>query len=160
MSQEFYPENNVSYAGEETLRQLAKAAPPAGLEDRVHARLRHALDEPEPRGFWSLWGPGRRLQFAGAAALVLAVAGSILMTRHVPAVQPQAATAAPVVQSPLPAPRPAFGTAGAEAHPSSLKPIKVLPSQTSTRKSSAGAHKKPSASRVARPGSAPTGSTP
>lgn len=131
---------------EATLRLLAQLPPPNGLADRVHRSLANAPGPSAASGFWSLWRPVHRLQFAAAAVLVTAMAASswtILASRH-------PATPATKAVAPAPAPQPsAFSTAGAEHRPSTLKPIKVPPPP----KASAVPGKKPSAakSRALRP---------
>jgi len=117
------------HEAEETLRLLATLPPPTGLEDRVHyridAQIRTAEFAPSPRSIWSLWMPARRLQFAAAAVLVLALAGSTWRAYHTTsgavAIQPAPQTGSPTT------PTSNFGTAGAEGHPSTLTPIKVPP---------------------------------
>lgn len=109
---------------EETLRQLAALPAPEDLTDRVHARLHAAQTAPSRRGFWAYWLPAQRFQFAGAAALMLAVAGSTWAVYHR---NPQADAAKQTVQ---PAPAPAgggFAPAAGERVPPTLKPIKVPP---------------------------------
>ena len=133
---------------EATLRLLAQLPPPHGLADRVHRSLAIAPDTASPQRFWSLWKPAHRLQFAGAAVLVTAMAASswtILASRH-------PATPAAKAVAPAPAPQPStFSTAGAEHRPATLKPIKVPPPP----KASSAPGKKPSAakSRAVRPSS-------
>jgi hypothetical protein len=166
MNQNLYSGNESGYESrheaEETLRLVAQLPAPEELTERVHRRL-HAASTSGRRGFWSLWMPAQRLQFASAALLVVAVAGSAWTVRH--AVRGGAATGQPALQSSgqsivqQPARQPApqasgFSTAGSEARPASLSPIKVPPAQK----------KKPSASRTltrktAKPGSAASGST-
>ena len=144
MNQNLYPENQAGHEGEETLRLVAQLPPPADLTERVHHRLDHARLTSPRRGFWSLWMPAQRLQYAGAALLVLAIAGSAWTVRHAgsggasgssngqPAVQPIARPLAPSASQGA-----GFGTASSEARPSNLNPIKVPPAPK----------KKPSASR-------------
>jgi hypothetical protein len=128
---------------EETLRLLAELPPPANLTDRVHRRLAMEKARPERRSFWSLWMPAQRLQYAAAALLVVAVAGSTWSLYHG---HPQAEMkpgshmqTAPVLPSAASAG--SFGSAGAERVPPTLNPIKVPPAPK----------KKPSASKVAKP---------
>jgi hypothetical protein len=130
------------HEAEETLRLLAELPPPAELTDRVHQRLameRNAQGMPERRGFWSLWMPARRLQFAGAAVLMMAVAGSTWSVYHQ---HSQASAGAPVTPVAAHGSSPdgagGFGSAKVERKPPTLNPIKV-PSVP---------RKKPSASRV------------
>ncbi len=143
---------------EETLRLLATLPPPAHLEDRVHQRIAAArLAEPSnPRSIWSLWQPARRLQFAAAALLAIAVAISTWNVYH----HPPRPNADPVARQPVTVPQPgapqtpasAFQTSGAERHPSTLKPIKVPP---------APRRKKPSAAKpIARQQAAEAAPTP
>jgi hypothetical protein len=127
---------------EETLRQLAALPAPEDLTDRVHARLHAAQAAPSRRGFWAYWLPAQRFQFAAAATLMLAVAGSTWAVYHR---HPQASTATQTVQ-PAAAPAPAgggFGTAGRETVPPTLKPILVPPKPT------AAPHRKPGAGHAA-----------
>jgi hypothetical protein len=126
----------------ETLRLLVELPPPDGLKDRVHRRVNARMDarmgeELAPRrGFWSLWMPVRRLQYAGVAVLVVALAGATWSVRH----SRDGVPAQPLVPSAVPAGH-AFGSAGAEAHPASLKPIVVPP---------AAPKKKPGAGKAAK----------
>jgi hypothetical protein len=124
----------------ETLRLVAKLPAPDGLDERVHARLRHKMAEAsEPRvSFWAFWTPVRRLQFAGAAVIALAVAGSTWSMHHA-----SASGLGPHGNSPVATPaeqggHSAFGSAKAERVPPTIKPIKVPPA----------ARKKPSASHL------------
>jgi hypothetical protein len=126
---------------EETLRLVAAMPPPEGLTDRVHAQVGHHLlgvarDSTERRGFWSLWMPVRRLQFAGAAVLVIAVAGSTWGVYHsksgAAVVRPGGATPATG----------GFGSAGAVRVPPTLAPIQVPPWV------SPAVHRKPNAGRA------------
>jgi len=143
---------------EGTLRLLAKAPEPEGLKDRVHRRLRDAVANSEvvaePRGFWAMWRPVQRLQFAGAAILVAVIAISMWSVYHGGVGrQPGLKTGERVVgsggaQSGAPAAVPSqgnFGTAGAERVPPTLAPIKVPPAPK----------KKPSASKTVRHGQKP-----
>jgi len=145
MNQNLYPENQSGHEAEETLRLVAQLPPPADLTERVHRRLDHARLISPRRGFWSLWMPAQRLQYAGAALLVLAVAGSAWTVRHAgsggasnghPPIQPNVQ---PMVQPVVPSvgQGAGFGPASSEARPSNLNPIKVPPAPK----------KKPSASR-------------
>jgi hypothetical protein len=124
---------------EHTLRLVAELPPPSELTDRVHQRLSDARTLHPHRRFWSFWMPAQRLQFVGAALLVVAFAGSTWSVYHAKGGAP---TRIPAPQNP---PSPAspmtggFGSAGAERHPSTLTPIKVPPA----------AKKKPSASHAA-----------
>jgi len=118
---------------EETLRLVAQTPPPDGLESRVHFRLNREMRNGEmralpQRGIWGLWLPAHKLQFAGAAVLVLAMAASLWTVRHPKTAGPQAGSRSSPVAQPVPAPPGAgFGTAGAERHPASLTPIQVPP---------------------------------
>ena len=145
MSAEFH---NSKQQGEvdglETLRALAKLPAPEDLPDRVHARLRQQASAGQAgarRGFWAgtwgLWRPMQRLQFAGAAALALAVAGSTWGVYHA---RPGQNTAGQV-PGPAPVQAPASGLSGAKAVrvPPTLKPILVSPV----------AHRKPGAGKAA-----------
>lgn len=155
MNQNLNPENQsgrpIPEMGvEETLRLVAQLPPPADLTERVHyrleaqRRLETGLPVATQRGFWSLWMPAQRLQYAGAALLVLAIAGSAWTVRHAgsggasgastgqPPVQPIARPLVPSASQGA-----GFGPASSEARPSNLNPIKVPPAPK----------KKPSASR-------------
>lgn len=101
---------------------VAQLPAPDGVAERVHRRLREASYAQPARGFWRLWLPAHRVQFAGAALLVTAIAISTLMVRH-----PK--TTAPVLLAPVQQGT-GLGTAGAERHPASLTPI-LVPSQSS-----------------------------
>lgn len=152
MTQNLYsnrePDPSVADA-EETLRRVAELPPPAGLTDRVHYRLKDARAASARRGFWSLWMPAQRLQYAGAALLVLAIAGSAWTVRHTASggsgksQAPLQSTGKPIAQ-PIVQPAPpsvqqgsGFVPASSETRPSNLTPIKVPPAPK----------KKPSASR-------------
>jgi hypothetical protein len=136
MSQKLNADYETNHHAEETLRLVAQLRPPAELAERVHRRLADEGNAPARRGFWSLWMPGQRLQFALAAALVIAVAGS---TWSVYYVHPQggsgsnAGSGAGSRAVPLPPARAlpdnsgGFGSAGAERVPPTLNPIKVQP---------------------------------
>jgi len=142
-------DEETRHEAEETLRALAALPPPEDLTDRVHARLAEAArTAPSSPGFWSYWLPMQRFQFAGAAALVLAVAGSTwaVYRQHPP--QQGAATQAahPVV----PSPAGGFGTAGTTRVPPTLTPIKVPPAPH--RKPGAG---HPLVKQVPKPAAAP-----
>lgn len=153
------PSSNYPQASgdpEATLRLLAQLPPPEGLADRVHRNLAAAPDPaPAPR-FWSLWLPAHRLQFAGAAVLVTAMAASswtILESRR--PTSPAAKTAVPGTAAD--SGRSAFSSADAERHPATLKPIKVPSAVPPAPKTSSAPKKKPSAakSRAVRPSASP-----
>jgi len=125
------PREDSGKEAEETLRLVAELPPPAELTDRVHQRLAQGLAEAGAarRGFWSLWMPAQRLQFAAAAVLAVAVAGSMWGVYH-------GKNGARVVVAPAPVANPAanpspagggFGSAGAERVPPTLTPIKAPP---------------------------------
>lgn len=125
---------------DKTLRQLARIAPPSGLETRIHNRLAAAEEFSERRSFWALWSPARRLQFAGAALLALAVAASTWSVYHghpQPSTQSQTPVT-PQVVAPKADSSTGFKTAGAERRPSTVAPIRIKPAP----------RKKPSASHV------------
>jgi len=146
MNQNLYPENQSGrpipeMGAEETLRLVAQLPPPVDLTERVHHRLENARLTSPRRGFWSLWMPAQRLQYAGAALLVLAFAGSAWTIRHAgsggasnghPPNQPMVQPVMPSASQGA-----GFGPASSEARPSNLNPIKVPPAPK----------KKPSASR-------------
>jgi hypothetical protein len=130
---------------EETLRLIAQLPAPESLIDRIHARVRHQMavenTTPARRGFWSLWSPGQRLQFAGAAALVLAFAGSMWTINHT---HPAGAPTSSVPQAITPSqatPNSGFVGAKASRQPATLNPIKVPPAPK----------KKPSPKGLAKP---------
>jgi len=114
------------HEAEETLRLVAALPPPGELTDRIHARLGAELRVPARRGFWAHWQPARRFQFAGAAALAVAVAGSTWTVYHR---RPQAGVGAQTVRpvAPVEPTGEGFGTAGAVRVPPTLNPIKVHP---------------------------------
>jgi hypothetical protein len=144
---------------EETLRLLAELPPPAHLTDRVHRRLALEKAKPARRSFWSLWLPARRLQYAAAAILVVAVAGStwsVYRGHPQTGMKPGAHTqAAPVL--PPAASAGGFGSAGAERVPPTLNPIKVPPAPK--KKPSASKTAKPSPKKLAAPPAAQTPQT-
>jgi hypothetical protein len=139
MTEDFYNSNRNSEPGheaDETLRLLAELPPPAELTERVHRRLaieRNAQGMPERRGFWSLWMPAQRFQFAAAAVLVVAVAGSTWSVYHShPRTGAQggaqsAAPAIPATHGSSPDSAGGFSSANAERVPPTLHPIKVPP---------------------------------
>ena len=144
-----YETDEPGHEADETLRLLAELPEPDGLTDRVHQRLTHAQVTPERRGFWSLWMPAQRFQFAAAGVLVVAVAGSMwsLHRSHPPATGAQSApaavpAAASARQGGSPADAGGFHSAGAERVPPTLHPIKVPP--TPKKKPGAGHPAKPS----------------
>jgi len=145
------------HEAEETLRLLATLPPPTGLEDRVHQRIdsqiRAEQFAPLPRSIWSLWKPAHRLQFAGAAVLVLALVGSTWRVYHTKngavVIQPAPQTGSPAT------PTSNFGTAGAEGHPSTLTPIKVPPAPKK-KPSATHAGNKPSPKKLANASKAAT----
>lgn len=127
----------------ETLRLLAELPPPGNLEEHVYERLSRELAKPQERGFWSLWKPVQRLQYAAVAVLmaVIAVTGWTVMRHGAsgPAGMNQPVSATPPV---APATSPSgFSNAGAERRPTVVKPIKVPPAP----------RKKPGASHLAKP---------
>ena len=127
----------VRMEAEETLRLLAKLPPPENLNDRVHARVRHqiALESmtPRRRGFWSLWSPGKRLQFAGAAVLAVAVASSMWTIHRAHETGTNSGAGQPVGPQVVAPSQPDAGSdsgfSGAKASrvPATLNPIKVPP---------------------------------
>jgi hypothetical protein len=131
MNQDRNAEYESNHHAEETLRLVAELRPPAELAERVHRRLADERNAAR-RGFWSLWMPAQRLQFAAAAALVIAVAGSTWSVYHgrpqmgggsqaAPATVPtQPARALPGISG-------GFGSAGVARVPPTLHPIKVPP---------------------------------
>jgi hypothetical protein len=140
---------------EATLRLVAQQPPPAGLAERVHQRLGHEramrADEPERGGFWRLWLPVHRIQFAGAAAVVGVLAISMLMVRHPQGKTPLAQTPG-VTQTPIPLPTQtgAFGASAAQGHPKTLTPIPVPQTQAKKKKPSAAHAAKHSSQAAAR----------
>jgi hypothetical protein len=135
----------TSSEADHTLRLVAALPPPIELTDRVHRRLSDARASLPRRGFWALWMPAQRLQFAGAAVLAVVFAGSAWSVFHakgdapgqVPAAQNTASPVSPA--SPISPTAGGFGTAGTERRPSTLTPIKAPPAPK----------KKPSASHTA-----------
>lgn len=135
---------------EETLRQVAKMPAPEGLEERVQRRLDTEMlrGEERRRSVWSLWMPGRKLQFAGAAVLAAAVAGSAWSVYHGPRTGGNAA-----VKQAAPAPAKSaaesgFTPAGAVAVPHTLAPIHVAPAP---KRKPGAAMTKPSPKKMAHP---------
>jgi hypothetical protein len=156
MTRDRNPESNpyeTRIEAEETLRLLAELPSPENLADRVHASVRTqmALDRVAParRGFWALWSPGRRLQFAGVGVLAVAVAGSMwtINRSHQAGVSQQT----PQVAAPLqPVSDSGFSGAKAARVPNTLNPIKVP----------AVPKKKPSPKGVVKPASRSTQNSP
>lgn len=114
---------------DETLRLMAKMPAPEGLEERVQRRVDAEMlrGEEQRHSVWSLWMPRRKLQFAGAAVLAAAVAGSAWSVYHG---QRAAGNAAVKQAAPAPAKSAAgngFTPAGAVAVPHTLAPIHVAP---------------------------------
>lgn len=131
---------------EATLRLLAKQPAPEGLTARMHQRLRRErlmlAQAPERKGFWRLWLPAHRVQFAGAAVVAVGIAVSMLSVRHQDHSTPH--TPLPVQSGAFGAAQgasSAFGTSAAQGHPKTLTPIPV-PAQ--------GKKKKPSAAHAAK----------
>jgi hypothetical protein len=140
MNQNPNPMYESEHEAEETLRLVATMPPPAELTDRVHQRLAMEKDSAPRRSFWSLWMPAQRFQFAAAAVLVVAVAGSTWSVYHTNRGSKIVAPVPHAVDS-----GGGFGTAGAERVPPTLNPIKVPPAPK----------KKPGAGRV-KPGAKPS----
>lgn len=138
MTQNIHSDYETSREAEETLRLVSRLAPPAELTDRVHRRLAHEREMPARRSFWSLWLPAQRVQFAAAAALVIAVAGSTWSVYHAHPRTEGGASVGPSAPRALPANPGGFGSAGAERVPPTLHPVKVPPAPK----------KKPGASHV------------
>lgn len=118
--------DEVRTEAEETLRLVAQLEAPAELTERVHRRLAEARVVPERHGFWSLWQPAQRLQFAAAAVLAVAVAGSMWGVYH----NRTATKAMTPVASPATNPAATsggFSNADAKRVPPTLNPIKVPP---------------------------------
>lgn len=142
---------------EETLRLVAKIPAPEGLEERVQRRLdAEVLRSAERRhSVWSLWMPGRKLQFAGAAVLSAAVAGSAWSVYHGQRLAADANAAAKQAV-PAPAKSPAgsgFTPAGAVAVPHTLAPIHVAPAP---KRKPTAASTKPSPKKIANASQAQT----
>jgi hypothetical protein len=143
---------------EETLRRVAQLAPPEELEGRVHARVRHRMAEeredaarPGLWAFWALWTPVRRLQFAGAAVLAIAVGGLTWGGYHLHGAAHPASV--PTVAAPAPG---GFGSAGALRVPPTLTPIEVPPAPKKKPGAASGKRAvKPSAGKTANPASQP-----
>jgi hypothetical protein len=137
-----------AHQAEETLRLVARLDPPQDLNARVHARVRHqlAIDTTTAghRGFWYLWRPAQRLQFAAAAVLFIGIGASMWSAyRGHPQSTGNSIPTPPAVQIAAPQTTPAntFGSAQASRRPATLNPIKVPPP----------AKKKPAASKAAKP---------
>ena len=131
-----FPESEKNQTVDDTLRLVSNLPVPTGLTDRVHRRIAAVQREPERRPFWSLWQPVRRLQFAGAALIAIAVAGStwgVYRSGHV---------AGGSAITPVIGPTTRFGTGAAQGRPTTLVPIKV------PAKVQPAAKKKPSAGRA------------
>ena len=130
---------------EETLRLLAKLPPPAELTERVHRRIAEAQAMSESQmykrgGFWSLWLPAQRFQFAAAAVLAIAVAGSMWSVYHRhPGAGAAKQNPSPAPQQSAPASASHFDNAGAVRVPPTLKPI---PAPQISRKKPAASHAK------------------
>ena len=142
-SDSFHFQNGQGRDAEETLRLVAQLPPPPDIADLVHHRLaaeQMAQASPARRGFWSLWMPAQRLQFAAAAVLVIAVAGSTWSVYHM---HPRTANAVPAPASGASGDSTGngFRSAAAERVPPTLNPIKVAPAPK----------KKPGAGHVAKP---------
>jgi hypothetical protein len=131
-----FPESEKKQTADDTLCLVASLDAPPGLADRVHRRIASAEREPAKRPFWSLWQPVRRMQFAGAALIAIAVAGSTWGVYH------SAHDANGSVIAPVTGPTTNFGTGAAERRPTSIAPIRV-PSKVPP-----ASKKKPSAARA------------
>lgn len=103
---------------EETLRLLATLPPPEGMTDRVHRRL--AEEKSTPRRRWVLWMASPRLQFAGAAVAVAALATGGWTLYQSNRSQPLV----PGVHAPA---QGSFSTGGAVRQPPTLTPMHVPP---------------------------------
>jgi hypothetical protein len=117
---------------EETLRQVAKLPPPDGLTERVHHRLRAEAAKPHRTGFWAAWQISPRLQFAGAAVVMVALASggwAIYQSNH-------ASSLVPGIHN---APAGSFGGNGAVRVPPTVAPLHV-PTPPRKKPSAAGAH--------------------
>jgi len=140
---------------EVTLRLIAQQPAPEGLAERVHRRMEQHLaqqrlmlaSQTERKGFWHLWLPAHRMQFAGAAALAVVIAVSTLSVRHPNphAKTPQAPAPVPVQSGGFGS---SFGTSAAQAYPTTLKPIPV-PAQKKRKPSAGHAAKRPVQNPVA-----------
>jgi hypothetical protein len=152
MSENLYETNHESGdEAVETLRLLAALPPPAELTERVHRRLAEAQAVPERRGFWSLWMPVQRFQFAAAAVLAVVVAGSMWSVYHGhPQTGSGGRTASPAgsgTQAGSPDAGGGFDGAKAARVPPTLNPIKVPPAPK--KKPGAGHAAKPSPKTLA-----------
>jgi hypothetical protein len=160
MTENLYNPKGGSESGheaDETLRLLAALPPPFELTDRVHQRLSVERLTPVRRGFWSLWMPAQRIQFAAAAVLVVAVAGSTWSIYHshphTGAQTGNGATAVPpVARATQGSAAGGFGTAGAVRVPPTLNPIQV-PSVPKKKPGAGHRSNKPSPKRLAAPSS-------
>lgn len=150
-------ETRESRDAEETLRMVAKLPAPTGLEDRVQRRLNAEMLYSEERRYsiWSLWMPGRKLQFAAAGVLAAAVAISSWSVYHG---QRMAANANAAAKQAAPAPAKSaagngFTPAGAVGVPHTIAPIHVAPAP---KRKPGAASTKPSPKKVAHPQPAAT----
>ncbi len=133
-------------AAEQTLRLVARLAEPEGLNERVLHKLAVARAEAPGRSFWSLWLPMQRVQYAAAALLVIAVAGSTWGVYRTAPASNLPVENKPATQS---APSAGFGSAGAERRPATIAPIKVPPRGQKLDSSSTSHHQKPSPVKAA-----------
>jgi hypothetical protein len=114
--------NSAGLAGvpewEATLRQLAHAPVPAGLEERVHAALNDAPRRARVLAWTAAgWWAGA-LRFAAAAAIVLVVAGGGWSVYHRAQLEAAKSLVAP---APAAAPQASgFATAGAKRVPQTV----------------------------------------
>jgi hypothetical protein len=153
MNQNPQPDEATVQQAEHTLRLVAQLPPPEELTDRVHQRLEADQASHVKRGFWSLWMPAQRLQFAAAATLMVAVAGSTWAVYHSHPKQTQTSVR-PAPSTPAGDSSSSFGTAAVKRVPPTLNPIQVPPAP---KKKISHALAKPSPKKLA---SRPAGTDP
>lgn len=142
-------EQHEGLEAEETLRMVAKLPAPAGLEERVQRRLNAEPLGREVRRFsiWSLWMPGRKLQFAAAGVLATAVAISSWSVYHGRQQAANANAAKQAVAAPAKSTAGSgFAPANAVAVPRTIAPIRVTPAP---KRKPGAASTKPSPKKVA-----------
>lgn len=132
MNNQFGAQPGMHSETDDTLRLLAKLPVPDGLEERVHASLKHTsrsaevISWPSSGGSARGWMNGPLMRGAAAAAIVLVVmGGSWAMSSYVhPAPIPQA-----IAQPRVIAPRGGFSSANAMRTPTTLNGPTVQPSE-------------------------------
>jgi hypothetical protein len=117
------------------LRLLASAAPPEGLADRVHRRLR--AESAAPRRAWFSFLTIPQVGYAAAGVLVAALAGGSWGLYQVNQINRAPAIVAP----PHPGAPGGFGTSHVAHVPPTLAPLHVPPVPNSVPKKKASAGK-------------------